>query len=1101
MFWKVFGRVFISGTICSGAWLLAVAADAPQVGHWAWRKPVCPALPAVKRTEWPRNPIDYFVLARLEQDGLCTSPEADRYTLIRRMWLDLIGLPPSPQQVEEFVKDTRPEAYERLVDRLLADQGYGERWARMWLDLARYADSKGYGSDPLRTIWRYRDWVIDAFNRNMPYDQFTIEQIAGDLLPNPTHEQLLATAFHRNTMANDEGGTDDEQFRVEAVKDRVDSTMQIWMGITMGCAKCHTHKYDPITNREYYQFFAFFNQSEDADRNDEEPRLRSPSQQQQEQMDRIKAELASLRQKLESPAPELAAGQAKWEEDVAAQAKQWTVLVPQEFKAANGTQFQKLDDHSLLATGNSPETDTYTIVAQTDLKGLTALRVETLPHECLPQNGPGRADGKFVLNDLRVTAAGRADKPLAGRFVRVEIPGQQRILSLAEVQAFKGSENIATKGKATQSSTDYDGPPQLAIDGNTNGHYFEAKSTTHTKAEDNPWWEVDLGGTSELDQIVIWNRTDGGVGTRLNNFRVALLSDDRKPVWETKVADPPSPNVQVPVGGPGVVPLQNPTADFDQAEFPVSKAIDSDAGAKSGWAVAPQTGKPHMAVFELSKPAGSDSGTTLTFTLTQSYGSGHTIGRLRLSATTASPPPRALPGRTSEILAVTTTDRTAEQVAELADYHRSIAPQLQPVRDQIAKLDQQLKDVEKQVPLIPIMRELPSDKRRQTQVLIKANFLLKGDPVEAAVPAAFHPIRRAGVPPANSSNPATPDSGLNRLDLANWLVDPGNPVTARAAVNRFWSQLFGRGLVQTEEDFGTQGLAPSHPELLDWLAVQFMEGARVRGSEFRVQGAEVRDQRSEVGEAMSQPWDIKTLLRLIVTSATYRQSSTPTPELLRRDPDNRLLARGPRHRLEAEMVRDQALALAGLLSRKIGGPSVYPPQPPGLWRAAFNGDRTWATSTGEDRYRRGLYTFWRRTVPYPSMATFDAPSREICTLRRTPTNTPLQAFVTLNDPVYVEAAQALARRIVREGGSTVEDRAAYGLRVSLCRPLSPEQVREIVSLYQTELELYRNDSAAAQQFATEPLGPLPEGMPAPELAAWTVVGNVLLNLDGVLAKR
>jgi hypothetical protein len=1076
-------------------WWLSGATEAdelpPAKPHWAWQKPIRPDVPHVNRADWPRNAIDNFVLDRLEQDGLDPAHEANRYTLIRRLSLDLIGLPPSPKEVDDFVNDSRPDAYERLVSRLLADQGFGERWARMWLDLARYADSKGYGSDPLRTIWRYRDWVIDAFNRNMPYYQFSIEQLAGDLLPNPSHQQLLATAFHRNTMANDEGGTDDEQFRVEAIKDRVDSTMQIWMGVTIGCAKCHTHKYDPITQHEYYSFFAFFNQSEDADREDEEPRLRSPTHEQQERLDNLKSQISDLKAQMDSPASEIAEkisqAQAAWEQTITAQGNPWLTLEPTEFKSLSGTMLQKLDDHSLLATGPSPDTETYTVAVATDQASISAIRLEVLPDDSLPGNGPGRAGGNFVLNDLSVAAESRTAKPPAGRYVRVEIPGQHRILSLAEVQVFgvpsaagdpaarpaiEKADNIARKGTATQSSIDYDGPPHLAIDGNTDGHYFDAKSTTHTGAEDNPWWQVDLGELCEVERIVVWNRTDGGVGTRLINFRVALLNEDQKPVWETKVPDPPNPSAKLAVIGPVPVPIKSATSDFGQAEFPVAKAIDGDATAKSGWAVSPQTGSEHMAVFELAKPVGLEGGGTLTLTLKQSYGAQHTIGRFRIAATAAPQPPRALPRQITDILEIPKDNRSAEQTAEVARYFRSIAPELEPLREQAAQLDRQLKELEKQVPRIPIMRELAVDKRRATHVLLKSNFLLKGDAVEPGVPEAFPPLQQ---------------EPRNRLSLATWLVSNDNPLTARVAVNRFWSQLFGRGLVQTEEDFGTQGSPPSHAGLLDWLAAEFMESSTLSSD-------------PQNGDEPKR-WDFKELLRLIVTSATYRQSSTPTPELARRDPDNLLLARGPRHRLEAEMVRDQALQLAGLLSRKIGGPSVYPPQPPGLWRAAFNGERTWATSTGEDRYRRGLYTFWRRTVPYPSMATFDAPSREICTLRRTPTNTPLQAFVTLNDPAFVEAAQALARRIVREAGSSPEERAAFGLRLCLCRPPSDLQVRELVALYRTELEQFQLDQAAAQSVATEPLGPLPEGMAATELAAWTVVSNVLLNLDGVLSKR
>jgi mono/diheme cytochrome c family protein len=666
--------------------------------HWAFVKPKPQPLPAVRDPSWPRNGLDFFTLARLEKERLWPSPEADRFTLLRRASLDLRGLPPSPQEVEAFAHDTALGAYERAVDRFLEDPAYGERWARMWLDLARYADSAGYGSDPLRTIWRYRDWVIDAFNRNLPYDRFTAEQIAGDLLPNPTLEQRMATAFHRNTMTNTEGGTDDEEFRVAAVKDRVDTTLQVWMGLTMGCAKCHNHKYEPISQPEYYRFYAFFNQTADNDQPDERPTIPAPTPEQAERVRQVDARLAELKRRLEQPSAVL----------VAAQIARRSRLAPE------------------------------------------------------------------VLVTL-------------GEMIRL--------------------------GKA--------------------------------------------------------------------------------------------------------------------------------------------------------RP---------------------------------------------------------------------------------------------QVPTLPVMVELPADKRRVTHLQVKGNFLSPGEAVEPGVPVAFHPFPK--------------DAPLNRLGVARWLVDPENPLTARVAVNRLWAQLWGTGLVATEEDFGSQGELPSHPELLDWLALEYVR----------------------LG------WDTKALLRLLVTSATYRQSSRVTPELLAKDPRNRLLTRGPRFRLDAETVRDQALAVSGLLSRKTHGPSVFPPQPPGLWQAAFNGERTWATSRGEDRYRRGLYTFWRRTVPYPSMATFDAPSRETCIVRRGRTNTPLQAFVTLNDPVYVEAAQALARRIVRESGPAAEDRARFGLTLCLARPADAVEVGHVVTLYREAVERYRHDRPAALALATEPRGPLPPGVAAEEMAAWTVVANVLLNLDGVLTK-
>jgi hypothetical protein len=1036
-----------------------IAEGAPYAEHWAFVKPERWPFPAVHNRSWPRNGIDYFVLARLEQEGLRPSEEADRFTLLRRASLDLRGLPPSPEEVQEFARDTSPDAYEKAVDRFLKDPAYSERWARMWLDQARYADSAGYGSDPLRTIWRYRDWVIDAFNRNLPYDGFTIEQIAGDLLPNATLEQKMATAFHRNTMTNTEGGTDREEFRVAAVKDRVDTTLQVWMGLTMGCAKCHSHKYDPITQTEYYKFFAFFNQSADADRADEGPVLAAPTAEIDEQNRQIDAHLAALRKQLEAPAAGLAAEQAKWEAGLHLQVD-WSAVDVLAARSEKGATIRTLPDRSLRADGPNPANDVYTIAARVEGKGVTAIRLETFPDAGLPNGGAGRAaDGSFVLSRISVTAApdGQESRKITGRFVRVEIPGDGKLLSLAEVQVFSNGENVARKGTAKQSSTDYDGVAARAIDGNTNGDYFAALSTTHTRTEANPWWEVKLAEARPIDQITIWNRTDGNLGVRLANFRVSVLDEARKVVWQRMVAEPPSPKRDLALSRAQVVTLTQALADFSQAGFPVASAVNSPDLSKSGWAVAPEQKKPHTAIFLTGASVAAPSPVVLTIRLEHRYKDpGYNLGRFRLSVTN-DPHLLQRAGVPAPILAIIDTPppkRSKEQLQTLAKHFRSIAPSLKAIRDEMAKLEKS----RPAVPTLPVMVELPANQQRETHIMVKGNFLSPGDKVQPGVPAAFHPLPR--------------QAPANRLGIAMWLASPDNPLTARVAVNRYWAQLFGAGLVETEEDFGTQGELPSHPHLLDWLATEYVR----------------------LG------WDTKAFLKLLVTSATYRQAGKVTPELLARDPRNRLLTRGPRFRLEAEMVRDQALALCGLLSRKIGGPSVYPPQPPGLWQAAFNGQRTWATSAGADKYRRGLYTFWRRTVPYPSMATFDAPSREICTIRRIRTNTPLQAFVTLNDPVYVEAAQALARRIVKEGGPSAEDRARYSLRLCLCRPPQPEQVRALTALFETEREHYRKDAKAALELATDPLGPLPSGMDAGDLAAWTVVANVLLNLDGVLTK-
>ena len=653
--------------------------------HWSFIKPVRPELPAVRNAKLMKNPIDAFIIAKLDEHQLDFSPEADRYALIRRLALDLTGLPPTPEEADAFAKDDAPKAYERLVDRLLESRRYGEHWARMWLDLARYADTKGYEKDQPREIWRYRDWVIQALNADMPYDRFTLEQLAGDLLSDATSEQQLATAFHRNTMTNDEGGTDNEEFRVLAVKDRVDTTIQVWMGLTMGCAKCHSHKYDPITMKEYYQFFAFFNQTEDADRSDDAPRASTPTADQ-----------------------------------VAAR----TMLIQQ-------------------------------------------------------------------------------------------------------------------------------------------------------------------------------------------------LADARK---------------------------EN------------------------------------------------------------------------------------------------------EQEPKLAS--------------KIKELETQLAEFDKQIQKTPVMRELAADKQRRTFVHVRGNFLEPGEAVESGVPQTFGPLAE-GAP-------------RNRLGVARWLTRPDNPLTARVAVNRVWARLFGVGIVETEEDFGSQGIPPSHPKLLDWLAVEFQE---------------------------SLGWSMKQLCKTIVTSATYRQSSQVDPAKQAADPRNRLLSRAPRFRLSAEAVRDQALAASGLLSAKMFGPSVMPPQPLGIWKTTYS-KLKWATSAGEDRYRRGLYTFLRRTSPYPSSLMFDAGSGEVCQIRRIRTNTPLQALVTLNDPVYVETAGGLANRVLKEPGEKdAASRAARCFRIVLIRPPSQLETDRLIKVYESALADFQANEPAAESLFESSNSTVTATTNKAELAAWIVVANVLLNLDETLMRN
>lgn len=889
--------------------------------HWAFEKPVRHPLPRVSDPNWGRNDIDNFVLARLDQEGLKPSPEADRYTLARRVALDLTGLPPSPELMAEYLKDQSPEAYEKLVDRLLQSSAYGERWTRMWLDLARYADTRGYEKDRTRTIWRYRDWLIDAFNADLPYDQFTREQLAGDLLTDPTSDQLLATAMHRNTMVNEEGGTDDEEFRVAAVKDRVDTTIQVWMGLTMGCAKCHSHKYDPLPQREYYQFLAFFNQTADSDRGDEFPTAPTPTKEQAVELKRINAEIAMLQQRLDTPTPELEAAQATWEES-ARLIRGWSRLKPQTMTAASGSAMKVLDDGSIRVDGVGPAKEKYTLTFPYSSTRLTGLKLDVIPDKSLPRGGVGRSlnDGNFVLTGIQVS--------------------------------------------------------------------IKSKSGTVTE-----------------------------------------------------------------------VPLARAEADFAQDNYPVAHAIKNDDPQKHGWAVSPQQAKPHTAVFVVGEPRDISDAEELTITLDHQFEfsyPGFSIGRFRVSTTDTESPSlkEEIPDSIIALLQVPTDQRTADQKRQVFQHFSQLTPLTQALRNEIAKQRGELaanKPVD-----TPILRELTADRQRVTNIHVRGNFLERGEAVTAAVPTAFHPF------------PA--DAPKNRLGVAKWLTDPNNPLTARVAVNRFWAQFFGIGLVESQEDFGIQGLPPSHPELLDWLATEFMH----------------------------QAWSMKRLCKVIVMSATYRQSSRVTAELMERDRFNRLLARGPRFRLEAEMLRDQALAVSGLLSRKMYGPSVMPPQPDGIWRSTYNLDK-WKTSSGEDKYRRGLYTFIKRTSPYPSMITFDGPSREICTIRRINTNTPLQALVLLNDPVYVEAAQALARRMARQGDS-IEERLAVGFQAALIRPPQPRELDALRKLYEQRLKFYQHDPAAAEQMAIQPQGPADTGFDLSELAALTAVSNVILNLDELVTR-
>jgi hypothetical protein len=1054
---------------------------APFAKHWSYVPPERPPVPAppATQTTWPRNAIDHYILQQLAARQLQPAPQADPRTLVRRVFLDLIGLPPTLDEARDWsarLQTTPPDAatpvfhadvWDQLVDHLMSRPEFGEHWARKWLDLARYADSAGYADDPARTIWPWRDWVIQAINSGMPFDQFTVEQLAGDLLPGATEDQIIATAFHRNTMTNNEGGTQDEEFRNVAVVDRVNTTMAVWMGTTFACAQCHSHKYDPITQEEYFKVFAILNNTEDADRGDDSPKLPLFTPEQKSRRNQLVAQLAQLKTQLETPTPELAASQARWEQRLQSPAD-WTQLKPATAQRTSG-QPATIEDSGAVFLPTPADKDTTIVqvpiaslaqIPQLSTHGLAALRIETLPSDKLPASGAGHGGGNFVVTEVRAQwIPADAARPPA-RFIRIELPGEGKILSLAEVQVFSQGTNIATSGSASQSSTDFNGPAPLAIDNNTDGNY-DRKSVTHTAISKDPWWELDLKAPTSVEKIVVWNRTGNGIHTRLSNFQIRLLDADRREIWTTTVADAPNPSAEFSPSNYRDIRFIAAAADYSQPAFSPEEVLDGKTEPDNGWAVGGDAARSHALTLIPDTPIPVDMGGTLRIILEQNspYAS-HLLGHFQLSAT---PHPAAIerarvPANLLAVLQQPADQRSPQDAAALADfYRRNAAPELAAARTELGTLQKEFDSMQPGASVL-VLKELASERRRKTQLQFRGNYLDRGPEVHEGVPAIFPPLPQ--------------DQPANRLALARWLVSPDNPLTARVVANRYWEDIFGRGIVGTSEEFGSQGELPTHPELLDWLAVELRDSA----------------------------WNTRHILKLLVSSATYLQSARVSPELAALDPDNRWLSRGPRVRLSSEMVRDQALAVAGLLSRKMYGPPVKPPQPSMGLSAAFGSSTDWQTSMGEDRYRRAIYTTWRRSNPYPSMATFDAPNREVCTLRRNRTNTPLQALVTLNDPVYIEAAQALARRILQQPGDD-QQRLAWAFEQALLREPSAAELQSLTELLTDARSAATADEAAAARLATDPLGPLPEGIKTIDAAAFTVVGNVILNLDELLMKR
>lgn len=915
--------------------------------HWAYTAPKRVDPPPVKQAKWVRNPIDGFILARLEKEGLRPSAEADRVTLLRRLSFDLTGLPPTPSEVDSFVKDKAPDAYEKQVDRLLASAHYGERMAMQWLDLARYADTHGYHIDSHRDMWVWRDWVIKAFNGNMPFDRFTEEQLAGDLMPNATLDQRVASGFNRNHMINYEGGAIPEEYHVEYVADRAETTSTVWLATTMTCARCHDHKYDPIKQSDYYKLFAFFNNVKekglDGRDGNAEPFLQLPDDRQKQVLDDLTARMAAFEKEL--PAKVVDASLGAWE-------KQQTL----------------------------------------DFAGPSSLRSGLLAHYemdgTLSDSSGNYLHGRVSRGDALLLQA-----PI-GKVV--DFPAD----SYAQLGNVKLGSNFTIASWFSQNHHE----PQTVL---RKGGQFEV---WYDASEPLP--HLRRGAHLHVELPGLHVRTRDRLVQR-DYYHVVLHCSPS--ALNIRINGEPVPTVVEPVSN---------LSGTGGVEVGIAKVREGRNGFRGRLA-------------------------DLRF-----YDRALTEDEIRYLS---------IRHRVASLLAIDSSKRTKEQKEKLRDYFLTWqAPEeMRAAYTGMQKLKAAKAALDDEIPNTMVMSEL--DKTRETFLLARGDYRNQKDKVTPNVPAVLPPLE-AGVP-------------ANRLALARWLVNGQNPLTARVAINRYWQNYFGLGLVKTSENFGSQGEPPSHPELLDWLATEFVRTG----------------------------WDVKGMQRLIVTSATYRQSSKATPALLERDPENRLLARMSRFRLSAETVRDNALAVSGLINRKIGGKSVYPYQPPGIWEEIARGEifsaQVYRQSHGEDLYRRSMYTFWKRTAPPASLSTFDAPDREKCVSRRSVTNTPLQALVLMNDPTYLEASRVLAQRVLAEGGTDATKRIQFAFRSATGRLPQPRELKVLQALAAKQKAIYAADPKAAADLLQAGEAPVDKRWKPEELAAWSNVASVILNLDEAMTKE
>jgi hypothetical protein len=938
---------------------------APWDTHWAYVPPTRPDPPPTRRAGWARSPIDQFIFARLEREGLQPSSEADRATLLRRVTYDLTGLPPAPAEVDAFLADKAPDAYERRVDALLQSPHYGERLAMGWLDAARYADTHGYHIDTPRDMWPWRDWVIGAFNRNLPFDQFVVEQLAGDLLPNATRDQKVASGFNRNHMINFEGGAIAEEYRVEYVVDRVEATSSAFMGLTMGCARCHSHKYDPITHKEFYQFFAFFNsvpeRGLDGRLGNAAPILPLPSHDQQTRLDELDAAIKVRTDGLADAVVDPL--QREWEAAL-------PPLVP-----------GGLD---LAADG---------LVAHYELDGNFSDISGRFQHGRMVGGDPTFDDGRV---GRAVSFDGDTEVSFGdvGRFDRTDL------FSIAFWVKPRGNLPIDVLHKLSEARRGY---AWRFDDIQLVGIQRWAGRLTATLSSDSPAGAIQIK-TRDRFRFGDWHH-------------VALTYDGSGKAAGARLY------------------VDGERAAVDVVRDTLAGSIATDAPLTIGRR---SLGPPFLGQIDDLRVYGRVLGSAQIVNL-------------------------AIHHPAQAVISGVFGKRAAAEAAEVRDYflaHAAPEP-LRKAQAELTALNKEKEDFEKDIPTAMIMADM--EKPRDTFVLARGDYRNQAEKVQPGVPAMLPPLPK--------------DAPLNRLTLARWLVDPNHPLTARVAVNRFWQMYFGTGIVKTQEDFGVQGEPPVHPELLDWLATEFVRTG----------------------------WDVRAMQRAIVTSATYRQSSRVTPALLERDPENRLVARGPRYRFPAETIRDTALAASGLLNRQVGGPSVRPYQPPGLWEEMAFGEgysgQSYEQSSGKDLYRRGLYTLWKRTVPPASLAIFDAPDREKCTARRALTNTPLQALTLMNDPTYVEAARALAQRVLLGGGKDDKSRVVSAFRLATGRPPTRKEVGVLRDLLERQRRTFAADRRSAVKLIDVGESGRDTRLDAAELAAWTMVASTILNLDETITKQ